>query len=60
VSRLEVGLLSFGDLTVGDAGVSPRRTVTETDVVNFAGISGDFNPIPVDHQGARPGPFGRV
>ncbi len=36
---------SFEDLVVGDEWESPRRTVTETDVVRFAGLSGDFNPL---------------
>ena len=31
----------------------PGRTVTEADVVAFAGLSGDFNPIHVDHEAAR-------
>ena len=30
------------------------RTVTEADIVNFAGMSGDFNPIHVDHEFAAP------
>jgi 3-hydroxybutyryl-CoA dehydratase len=49
--------LAFGDLSVGDEWVSPRRTITEADVVHFAGISGDFNPIHMDHEFARQGPF---
>jgi oxepin-CoA hydrolase/3-oxo-5,6-dehydrosuberyl-CoA semialdehyde dehydrogenase len=32
----------FEELEVGDALVTPRRTVTEADIVNFAGISGEF------------------
>ena len=52
-------ILSFDDLSVGDEWESPHRTVTETDVVNFAGLSGDFNPIHVDHDSARKGPFRR-
>jgi acyl dehydratase len=51
--------LSFDDLVVGDEWESPRRTVTQADVVLFAGISGDFNPLHVDHQSAEHGPFGR-
>ena len=51
--------LAFDDLTVGDEWESPRRTVTEADVVGFAGLSGDFNPLHVDHESARDGPFGR-
>jgi 3-hydroxybutyryl-CoA dehydratase len=51
--------LSFDDLVVGDEWESPRRTITQADVVLFAGISGDFNPIHVDHHAAERGPFGR-
>ena len=51
--------LGFNQLSEGDEWESPGRTITETDVVNFAGISGDFNPIHVDHEAARSGPFGR-
>ena len=32
---------------------SQARTVTETDVVNFAGLSGDFNPLHMDEEYAR-------
>ncbi len=57
--RHSLPLLGFQDLTVGDEWESPRRTVTEADVVAFAGLSGDFNPLHVDHEAARAGPFGR-
>jgi 3-hydroxybutyryl-CoA dehydratase len=50
---------SFDDLAVGDEWESPRRTVTQADVVLFAGLSGDFNAIHVDHHAAERGPFGR-
>jgi acyl dehydratase len=50
---------TFDDLAVGDEWESPRRTVTETDVVLFAGLSGDFNPLHVDHSSSQSGPFGR-
>ncbi len=52
-----VNPLAFDDLSVGDEWISPGRTVTEADVVHFAGISGDFNPIHMDHDFARKGPF---
>src|SRR5262249_7995936 len=45
--------LFFDDIEVGQEWTSLSRTVTQTDIVNFAGISGDFNPIHVDHEFAR-------
>ncbi len=49
--------LFMDDVDIGQSWTSPARTVTETDLVNFAGISGDFNPIHMDHEFARSGPF---
>jgi oxepin-CoA hydrolase/3-oxo-5,6-dehydrosuberyl-CoA semialdehyde dehydrogenase len=43
----------FDDLNVGDALVTARRTVTEADIVNFAGISGDFFYAHMDDIAAR-------
>src|SRR5436190_14026849 len=42
--------LYFDDVEVGQEWESLGRTVTETDIVNFAGLSGDFNPIHMDHE----------
>ena len=53
MARHVVSSLFFDDLAVGDEWESPGRTVTEADVVGFAGLSGDFNPIHVDHEAAR-------
>ena len=33
--------------------------MTEADIVNFAGFSGDFNPIHIDHEFAKATPFRR-
>jgi acyl dehydratase len=45
--------LYFDDLAIGQMWESPGRTVTETDIVNFAGLSGDYNPIHIDHEFAK-------
>ena len=49
----------FDELNVGDALVTPRRTVTEADIVNFAGISGDFFYAHMDDIAARDSIFER-
>jgi 3-hydroxybutyryl-CoA dehydratase len=59
VARHPCSILAFNDLVVGDEWESPGRTVTETDVVLFAGLSGDFNPLHIDHDSSEKGPFGR-
>jgi 3-hydroxybutyryl-CoA dehydratase len=51
--------LFFDDIEVGQQWESLGRTVTETDIVHFAGLSGDFNPIHIDHEFARTTPFRR-
>jgi acyl dehydratase len=38
---------------------TPRRTVTEADLVHFAGVSGDFNPLHMDEVFAKTTMFGR-
>ncbi len=45
--------LFFDDVEVGQQWRSLGRTVTETDVVTYAGLSGDFNPIHMDHEFAK-------
>src|SRR5262245_11906152 len=45
--------LYFDDIDVGQEWESLGRTVTEADIINFAGVSGDFNPIHMDHEFAR-------
>jgi len=51
--------LHFEELTVGDRWTSLGRTITETDIVNFAGMTGDYDPLHVDHEFARQTPFGK-
>ena len=45
------------DYTIGERMVSPARTITETDIVNFAGITGDWHPLHTDAVYASKGPF---
>lgn len=51
--------LYFDDLSEGQVYTSLGRTITESDIVNFAGLSGDFNPIHMDHEFAAKTPFRR-
>ncbi len=38
----------FDDIRVGDKNVTRRRTITETDIVNFAMFTGDWHPLHTD------------
>ncbi len=51
--------LYFEDLEVGRTAQSGRRTITETDIVQFAGLSGDFNPLHMDEEFAKETLFGK-
>jgi 3-hydroxybutyryl-CoA dehydratase len=48
--------LAFADIKVGDT-ASFTKTVTEADIVNFAGTTGDFNPVHVDAEYASQSMF---
>ncbi len=49
----------FDDYKLGDTVTSRTRTITEADIVNFAGLSGDFHELHMSEEFARSGPFGR-
>ena len=49
----------FEEFQEGEESVSPGRTITEADVVNFAALSGDWNELHVNEEFARRGYFGR-
>jgi len=49
----------FEELEIGDTLVTHRRTVTEADIVNFAGISGDYFYAHMDDIAARESLFER-
>ena len=49
----------FEEFALGQKVRSAGRTVTETDIVGFAGLSGDFNQIHTDAAYAKSAPFGQ-
>jgi len=49
----------FDDLAIGDSLLTHRRTVSEADIVNFGGISGDYFYMHFDEVAARESPFGK-
>jgi acyl dehydratase len=51
--------LYFEEFIVGQSLGTVGRTVTEADVVSFAGLSGDFNQIHTDAAYASTTPFGQ-
>jgi len=51
--------LYFEEFEVGQEIVTPGRTVTETDIVNFAGLSGDYMQIHTDEEFAKGTPYGK-
>ena len=48
----------FEDFQIGDQFVSPGRTITEHDVMAFAGISGDYNQLHTDKKYAESSLYG--
>ena len=49
----------FDELRVGESLLTHRRTVTEADIVNFGGVSGDYFYMHFDDIAARDTDFGR-
>ena len=49
----------FEEFEVGQKIVTAARTVTEHDIVAFAGLSGDFNQMHTDAEFAKTTPFGQ-
>jgi acyl dehydratase len=50
--------LFFEDYAVGEAFKSPARTMTETDIVLFASLTGDWHPIHTNVEYAKKAFFG--
>ena len=51
--------LWFEEFVEGLSVETRGRTITEADLVNFAGVSGDFNPMHTDAEFAAITPFGK-
>jgi acyl dehydratase len=49
----------YEDVEMNYTIVSPGRTVTETDVMMFAGLSGDYNPLHTDEELMKESQFGK-
>lgn len=50
----------FEDFEVGMTIRTPARTITSTDIVNFACLTGDFNEVHSNYEYAKNTPFGEV
>jgi len=50
--------LYWEDWEIGAEFESPGRTVTETDIVMFAGLSGDYNPLHTNEEFCKQTSFG--
>lgn len=48
----------FEDFEIGQEFISPARTITLTDIVNFACLSGDFNEVHTNFEYCKTTPFG--
>lgn len=59
LDAIESTTLYFEDLEAGARFETAGRTVTESDVVAFAGLSGDFNSLHMDAEFAATTPHGQ-
>lgn len=53
------GILRYEDLHVGLEFDSPTRTITESDVMTFAGLTGDYSELHTSEAFARRTQYGR-
>jgi acyl dehydratase len=49
----------YEEINVGDVLLSQGRTITETDIVNFGNVIGDFNPLHFDAEYMKNSMFGQ-
>jgi len=50
---------TFAETEIGETFQTGGRTITEADVMNFAGVSGDFNHLHTDAEAMAETPFGQ-
>src|SRR5215213_512073 len=51
--------LYFEDIEIGSRMVTRGRTITEADLVQFAGLTGDYNPMHTDAEYMKSSVFGQ-
>lgn len=51
--------LWYEEFEIGQRIITPGRTITESDIVSFAGVSGDYTQIHTDAEFSSKTPFGK-
>lgn len=59
VEKIESRGRYFEEFAIGQTYTSVGRTITEYDVLTFAGLSGDYNQIHTDAEFAKTTPYGQ-
>ena len=55
-----IGPMYYEDYAIGEEFETPGRTLTEHDLIEFAALTGDYNPIHTDEEfSRRHSPFGK-
>jgi acyl dehydratase len=58
IEQRQVRGMYYEDFEIGETILTSRRTVTLTDIVNFACLSGDHNAPHIDHEFCKTQPYG--
>ena len=58
-AEAEIRGLYFEQFEIGQKVTTPGRTISEADIMSFAGVSGDFNSIHTDAEYSATTPFGQ-
>lgn len=48
----------FEEISIGDEWITPARTLTETDLMTYCYLSGDYNPVHTDIELMKKSEFG--